>query len=92
MVLWQSFDYPGDVLLPGMKLGVDHSSGHIWSLSSRLTEKSAMPGAFTLDWDPDRLEIKIRLRGVVNWSSGFFRDGSFEFLKQKRYNFSIVSN
>ncbi|KAM5586790.1 G-type lectin S-receptor-like serine/threonine-protein kinase CES101 [Rosa sericea] len=91
-VLWQSFDYPGDVLLPGMKLGVNHSNGHNWSLSSWLTEKSAMPGSFTLDWDPEGHELKIRRRGVVHWSSGVFRDGSFENIKQKRYNFSIVSN
>ena len=91
-VLWQSFDYPGDVLLPGMKLGVNHNSGHIWSLSSWLTENSAVPGAFTLEWDPDGRELKIRRRGVVYWSSGVFRDGNFEFIKHKRYNFSIVSN
>jgi hypothetical protein len=80
-ILCQSFDYPGDVLLPGMKLGINHSSGHIWSLSSWLTEKS-----------PDGLELKIRRRGVVCCSSRVFRDGNFEFIKQKRYNFSIVSN
>ncbi|KAK9937440.1 hypothetical protein M0R45_014232 [Rubus argutus] len=66
-ILWQSFDYPRDVLLP-------------------------VPGPFTLDWDPDGLELKIRRRGVVYWSSGVFRDGNFEFIKQKMYNFSIVSN
>ncbi|XP_062012060.1 G-type lectin S-receptor-like serine/threonine-protein kinase CES101 isoform X1 [Rosa rugosa] len=89
--LWQSFDYPGDVLLPGMKLGVNRSNGHHWSLSCWLTEKSAVPGPFTLDWDPDGHELKIKRRGVVYWSSGVFRDGSFENIKQKRYNFSIVS-
>ncbi|KAK9937441.1 hypothetical protein M0R45_014233 [Rubus argutus] len=66
-VLWQSFDYPGDVLLP-------------------------VPGPFTLDWDPDGHELKIRRRGVVYWSSGVYRDGGFEFIKDKRYNFSVVSN
>ncbi|XP_050371456.1 G-type lectin S-receptor-like serine/threonine-protein kinase CES101 isoform X2 [Argentina anserina] len=89
-VLWQSFDYPGDVLLPGMKLGVNRSNGHNWSVSCWLTEKSAVPGPFTLDWDPDAKELKIKRRGVVYWSSGVFRDGSFENIK-KRYNFSVVS-
>ncbi|XP_050371459.1 G-type lectin S-receptor-like serine/threonine-protein kinase CES101 isoform X2 [Argentina anserina] len=64
-VLWQSFDYPGDVLLPG---------------------------SFTLDWDPEEHELKVRRRGVVYWSSGVFRDGSFANFKHKKYNFSIVSN
>ncbi|XP_062012069.1 G-type lectin S-receptor-like serine/threonine-protein kinase CES101 isoform X1 [Rosa rugosa] len=90
-VLWQSFDYPGDVLLPGMKLGVNRSNGHNWSLSCWFTERSAVAGPFTLDWDPDGHDLKIKRRGVVYWSSGVFRDGSFENIKEKRYNFSIVS-
>nr|GMC53783.1 G-type lectin S-receptor-like serine/threonine-protein kinase At4g27290 [Ipomoea batatas] len=28
---WQSFDYPGNTLLPGMKLGRNLTTGHIWS-------------------------------------------------------------
>ncbi|KAB2636886.1 G-type lectin S-receptor-like serine/threonine-protein kinase CES101 [Pyrus ussuriensis x Pyrus communis] len=29
-VFWQSFDYPVDTFLPGMKLGVDHRNGYNW--------------------------------------------------------------
>jgi hypothetical protein len=28
-VLWQSFDYPHNILLPGMKLGMNHKTGHL---------------------------------------------------------------
>ncbi|PRQ38142.1 putative protein kinase RLK-Pelle-DLSV family [Rosa chinensis] len=96
-LLWQSFDYPGDTLLPGMKLGVKHTTGHIWSLSSWLTENSAERGAFTLDWDPEGHELKIKRRGVVYWSSGVFRNKRFQFIlphgsKHLKYNFSFVSN
>nr|GMC51831.1 G-type lectin S-receptor-like serine/threonine-protein kinase At4g27290 [Ipomoea batatas] len=31
---WQSFDYPGNTLLPGMKLGQNLATGHVWSLTS----------------------------------------------------------
>uniref|UniRef100_A0A7N2LJH9 Receptor-like serine/threonine-protein kinase n=1 Tax=Quercus lobata TaxID=97700 RepID=A0A7N2LJH9_QUELO len=50
-VLWQSFDYLADTLLPGMKLGVNYKTGQTWSLTSWLTEHIPVPGAFTLEWD-----------------------------------------
>ena len=38
-ILWESFDYPTDTLLPGMKLGYDKRAGKTWSLVSwRSTE------------------------------------------------------
>ncbi|PRQ30474.1 putative protein kinase RLK-Pelle-DLSV family [Rosa chinensis] len=97
-VLWQSFDHPGDTLLPGMKLGVDYKNGHIRSLSSWTGLYSVEPGAFTLDWDPGEHQLKIKERGKVCWSSGVFSNGRFKFVlpdddsKKLRYNFSIVSN
>ena len=51
-VLWQSFDYPADTLLPGMKLGVRHKTGQTWSLTSWLTDEIPVPGPLALEWDP----------------------------------------
>ncbi|CAN6684245.1 unnamed protein product [Malus baccata var. baccata] len=96
-VFWQSFDYPGDTFLPGMKLGINHSDGHIWSLVSYVDTYNPALGPFSLVWDPNEHELKINKSGVVYWTSGVLRsDGTFEFIlpnvSKKRYNFSIVSN
>ncbi|CAL2253226.1 unnamed protein product [Prunus armeniaca] len=54
------------------------------------------PGAFTLDWDLNQQELKIRQHGVVYWSTGAFMNERFKFMlpdeTKLRYNFSILSN
>ncbi|XP_021801484.1 G-type lectin S-receptor-like serine/threonine-protein kinase CES101, partial [Prunus avium] len=99
-VLWQSFDYLADTFLPGMKLGVNYRNDHIWLLTSSLIDSSPETGAFTFEWDPKGHQLQLKQRGVLYWSSGAFRDGTFEFLKPyynksnklSFNNFSIVSN
>ncbi|XP_021828590.1 G-type lectin S-receptor-like serine/threonine-protein kinase CES101 isoform X2 [Prunus avium] len=96
-VLWQSFDYLADTFLPGMKLGVNYRNGHIWLLTSSLIDSSPETGAFTFEWDPKGHQLQIKQYGVLYWSSGAFRDGTFEFLspyygEQRVCIFSVVSN
>lgn len=96
-VWWQSFDYPTDTFLPGMKLGVNHSNGHIWSLTSWTSVHYPPPGTFTLDWDPNSRQLEIRKQGVAYWRSGNFSVTSnrFQFIlpnSQVSFKFSIVSN
>lgn len=43
-VLWQSFDFPTNTLLPGMKLGVNFQTGQTWFLTSWLSQQIATPG------------------------------------------------
>ncbi|KAI9185628.1 hypothetical protein LWI28_008963 [Acer negundo] len=61
-VVWQSFDYPTDTLLPGMKLGYDHSTGISRSLVSWKSSQDPAPGVFPLVQDfmegPEQLNIK----------------------------------
>lgn len=79
---------PPGTFLPGMKLGVNHRNGHVWSLSS----SSGPLGSFTLSWDFKGRQLHISLGEVVYWSSGVFKDGRFEFISSPRYNFTVVSN
>jgi len=95
-VLWQSFDYPSDVLIPTMKLGVNKKTGHNWSLVSWLTPSRTTSGEFSLEWEPKQGELNIRKSGKVYWKSGKLKsNGLFENIPanvQNMYQFIIVSN
>ncbi|KAM4070960.1 hypothetical protein ACB094_11G025100 [Castanea mollissima] len=95
-VLWQSFDYPGDTLLPGMKLGFSHKTGQTWSLTSWLTDEIPVPGPCKLEWDPKGCQLIIRQRGEVYWTSGVLKRGnrfrSISLDVTSMYNFIVVSN
>ncbi|XP_060201240.1 G-type lectin S-receptor-like serine/threonine-protein kinase At4g27290 [Lycium barbarum] len=43
---WQSFDYPGDTLLPGMKLGRNLVTGHDWYIQSWKSTDDPAPGEY----------------------------------------------
>ncbi|KAL2525294.1 G-type lectin S-receptor-like serine/threonine-protein kinase [Abeliophyllum distichum] len=77
-VLWQSFDYPTNTLLPRMKLGVNHRTGRNWSITSWFSANNPVAGAFTLEWDPSRHRLIIRRRGAVYWTSGDLKDYIYE--------------
>ncbi|CAL5432054.1 unnamed protein product [Camellia sinensis] len=73
-VLWESFDYPTDTLLPGMKLGVNHRTGQKWSITSW--------GRWLLDYhgwiyDGDRPMI-----AQVDLCYGYNKDKGCELWKQ----------
>uniref|UniRef100_A0A7N2LJI5 non-specific serine/threonine protein kinase n=1 Tax=Quercus lobata TaxID=97700 RepID=A0A7N2LJI5_QUELO len=92
----QSFDYPGDTLLPGMKLGVSHKTGQTWSLTSWLTDDIPVPGPCKLEWDPKGFQLIIRRQGEVYWTSGVLKRGnrfkSISLDVTSMYDFTIVSN
>ncbi|XP_014521882.1 G-type lectin S-receptor-like serine/threonine-protein kinase At1g67520 isoform X1 [Vigna radiata var. radiata] len=86
--LWQSFDYPTDTLIPGMKLGVNNLSGHKWSVISWLADSEVSLGAFELEWEPTKRELIIKRRGKLCWASGNLGNGR---LMHDTY-YEIVSN
>eukprot|EP00258_Populus_trichocarpa_P032578 XP_024448597.1 G-type lectin S-receptor-like serine/threonine-protein kinase CES101 isoform X1 [Populus trichocarpa] len=95
-VLWQSFDFPTDTFLPGMKLGINHRTGQTWSLMSWLSDLVPTPaGAFTFEWDTNGKELVIKRRDVIYWTTGPLRSNtSFEipFLDAAVLDFSFIND
>ncbi|KAK3014027.1 hypothetical protein RJ639_008660 [Escallonia herrerae] len=93
-ILWQSFDYPCNVLLPGMKLGYNLTSGRNWTLTSWLSDNIAAPGPFTLSWEAtsESKELAIRRRSELYWTSGSLNNQTFKFMVMLNAPFSQYSN
>ncbi|KAK6919453.1 Bulb-type lectin domain [Dillenia turbinata] len=64
-ILWQSFDNPSDMFVPGMKISLNHRTHKEISLTSWLDEEDPQTGQFTFGIDP---------RGVLQaliWKSSY---------------------
>ncbi|KAD4585354.1 hypothetical protein E3N88_22955 [Mikania micrantha] len=75
-VLWQSFDYPTDTLLPGMKLGINLKTGHKWSLTAWQNNQMPAVGLCTLDLNGTG-QMTILRKGNIDWISGPWKNGQF---------------
>lgn len=70
-VLWQSFDYPTDTLLPGMKLGWDSKTGLNRNITSWRSPFDPAPGNYTFKLDVNGLpEAFLTNRDTVVYRSG----------------------
>lgn len=69
-VIWQSFDYPSNVLLPYMKLGVNRRTGFSWSLTSWKAIDDPGTGNFSCRIDPTGFPQLILYKGDVPWWRG----------------------
>ncbi|KAA8535053.1 hypothetical protein F0562_030056 [Nyssa sinensis] len=83
-IVWQSFDYPFDILLPGMKLGLfnlNTKRPQRRFLTSWVSQIVPSPGAFTLGVNPNNMkELLVWQRGVLYWRSGNWKgNGSSDF-------------
>ncbi|WZZ29024.1 hypothetical protein YC2023_012425 [Brassica napus] len=93
-ILWQSFDYPTDTLLPGMKIGFSAKTGKRWMLRSWLGADSPASGSFVFGMDANITNrLTILWRGKMYWGSGLWFKGQFslEKLNQNGFFFSFVS-
>ncbi|KAK1408516.1 hypothetical protein QVD17_40359 [Tagetes erecta] len=70
-IIWQSFDYPTDTLLSGMKLGRDLLTGREWHLSSWKSSEDPAPGEFTFSVDTNGYPQNIlKLGDTIKFRSG----------------------
>ncbi|KAG7019653.1 G-type lectin S-receptor-like serine/threonine-protein kinase, partial [Cucurbita argyrosperma subsp. argyrosperma] len=63
--LWQSFDYPSDTLLPGMKLGWDTKTGMNRKLTSWKSTNDPSSGDFTYSVEMNGLPQFVVRRGPI---------------------------
>ncbi|KAJ0874398.1 putative protein kinase RLK-Pelle-DLSV family [Helianthus annuus] len=93
-VLWQSFDYPTDTFLPGMKLGRDYVRRKEWHLSSWKSSDDPAPGEVTLAVDtPGYPEFKLRQGGaLIKYRAGPWRNKMYPWgtVLNKSLTFRVV--
>ena len=95
--LWQSFNYPCDTLLPGMKLGWDSRTGLEWRLSAWKSPNDPSPGELTYAIQHNNYPEVVMKKG----SEKYFRTGPWnghgssgipELKANQIFNYSFVSN
>ncbi|GKV42564.1 hypothetical protein SLEP1_g49948 [Rubroshorea leprosula] len=86
-ILWQSFDFPSDTFLPGMKLGYDKSSGRNWSYMSWESSEDPSPGNFTLVLDAEKSSMMIMNGLELYWTSGPWNGQIFSLVPEMKYNY-----
>ncbi|KAI3885963.1 hypothetical protein MKX03_002722 [Papaver bracteatum] len=69
--IWQSFDYPTDTRLPGMKLGLDLKNGFSWYLTSWKNVNDPSLGDYSYGMDITGLPQFV----ILNASTKQFRSG-----------------
>lgn len=70
-VLWQSFDHPTSILLPGMKIGFNLKTKKEVAVTSWKSNKNPSSGAFRLGLDPSGAnQLLVWRHGEIYWSSG----------------------
>ncbi|CAN6694477.1 unnamed protein product [Malus baccata var. baccata] len=96
-LVWQSFDYPGNILLPGMKLGWNLATGKNRFLSSWKAAEDPSPGEFSYSIDHSGYPQLVLRKGRVphyrlgSWN-GLGFTGSPELSPNEAFKIEFVSN
>nr|XP_029122481.1 receptor-like serine/threonine-protein kinase SD1-8 [Elaeis guineensis] len=96
-LLWQSFDHPGNTLLPGMKLGWDLRTNLNRYLTSWKSSSDPSPGDYYYKLHTDAVPELVLWRGSVPmyrtgpWNGGGF-NGIPETKTNNMFRFNLTSN
>jgi hypothetical protein len=95
--LWQSFNYPYDTLLPGMKLGWDLRTGLEWRLSTWKSPDDPAPGELTYAIQHNNYPEAVMKKGSEKYfrtspSNGHGYSGIPELKTNQVFNYSFISN
>ncbi|KAK9089548.1 hypothetical protein Scep_028630 [Stephania cephalantha] len=95
--LWQSFDYPTDTHLPGMKLGMNLKLGTSRSLRSWKSPDDPSTGDFSFEMSgAGSVEMFIKKGSQKIWRTGKWNGQGWNGVPGYKYNaflnFSLVSN
>ena len=96
--VWQSFDYPCDTILPGMKIGRNLVTGFDWFLSSWQSTDDPAPGEFTLRLNLDGFPQGVVTTGqtmtyrIGSWDGVFFTGMGARPRLQKIHEFVMNDN
>ncbi|XP_031118381.1 G-type lectin S-receptor-like serine/threonine-protein kinase At4g27290 [Ipomoea triloba] len=88
--LWQSFDYPTDNFLPGMKVGWNLQTGHEVFLTAWKSENDPASGQYTLHLDPTGYPQLIVKNGTTVISSTGPWNGVHFSVTSVKQNRSII--
>lgn len=88
-ILWESFDYPGNSLLPGMKLGTKGNTQGKNLLSSWKSNNDPAPGSFVVGLSAEQPpQVFIWHKSKPNWRSGPWNGGKFIGIPEQNPGYS----
>ncbi|KAF8043080.1 hypothetical protein BT93_A1430 [Corymbia citriodora subsp. variegata] len=87
-VIWQSFDYPTDTLLPFMKLGLDRKSGLDRFLTSWKSPEDPAPGSCSYRIDPiGNAQLLLYKDGNPYWRARSWTGRRWTGMPEMTFNF-----
>ncbi|KAK9092261.1 hypothetical protein Syun_027172 [Stephania yunnanensis] len=87
-VLWQSFDYPTNTLIPGMKMGINLKTGLNWSLTSWKSRDDPSTGDYIYSLDQTGSpEFFLKKGSALIWRSGPWNGKKWSGVPEMSINF-----